>query len=109
MTVRRVNLLQQLYSGFSQKLVKVSLLSSDTGQHGRSTPRCVFNFIPEAERLHGIIECVVSADEMTSTPRKIVSSSVNNLTVWYDESAPISYRFYLFGSPSRRHIPHNYH
>src|ERR1700720_4418347 len=66
--------LEKLYSGFSQKLIRVSPLSSDSGQHGRSRPRCVFNFIPEAERLHGIIECVVSADELTSTPRKIVSS-----------------------------------
>ena len=88
--------LEKLYSGFSQKLIRVSPLSSDSGQHGRSRPRCVFNFIPEAERLHGIIECVVSADEMTSTPRKIVSSSVNNLTVWYGESGPISDRLHPF-------------
>jgi hypothetical protein len=108
MTHRRVDLLQQLYSGFSQKLIKVSPLSSDSGARTVKTKMRV-HFIPEAERLHDIIECVVSADELTSTPRKIVSSSVNNLTVWYDESAPISYRLYLFGSPSRRRIPHNYH
>jgi hypothetical protein len=77
----------------------------------RSKPRpdcSVYFFVPEGQRLHCIIECVVSADEMTSTPSKIISSSINNLTVWYGESGPISDRFHLFASPSLDRIPHIY-
>ena len=66
-------------------------------------------FVPEGQRVHGIIKCVVSPDEMTSTPSEIVSSSINNLTVWYGESGPISDRLHLFGSPSLYRIPHIYH
>jgi hypothetical protein len=66
---------------------------------------------PESKRLHSIIERVVSADETTSTPSKIISSSINNLTVWYGKRDPISHRLHLFGPPSRcrtAHIIHQY-
>jgi hypothetical protein len=69
------------------------------------------SFVPEVKRLYGIVERVVSANETTSTPRKIIASSINNLTVWYGERGPISYRFHLFGCPSHRrtyHINHEY-
>jgi hypothetical protein len=66
------------------------------------------SFFPECQRLHGIVEGVVSSDKMTSTPRKIISSSINNLTVWYGERDPISYRLHLSGNPCHHptaHIP----
>ena len=66
---------------------------------------------PESKRLHSIIERVVSADETTSTPSKIISSSINNLTVWYGKRDPISHRVHLFGRPSHcrtAHIIHQY-
>jgi hypothetical protein len=65
-------------------------------------------FVPESKRVHGIIKCVISPDKMTSTPSKIISSSVNNLTVWDGERAPIPYSFHLFGIPCRYRIPHIY-
>jgi hypothetical protein len=64
--------------------------------------------VPEGQRVHGIIECVVSPNKMTSTPSKIISSSINNLTVWYGESGPISDGLPLFGYPCLYRIPHNY-
>ena len=66
---------------------------------------------PESKRLHSIIERVVSADETTSTPSKIISSSINNLTVWYGKRDPISHRLHLFGLPTHcrtAHIIHQY-
>ena len=66
---------------------------------------------PESKRLHSIIERVVSADETTSTPSKIISSSINNLTVWYGKRDPISHKLHLFGPPSHcrtTHIIHQY-
>ena len=66
---------------------------------------------PESKRLHSIIERVVSADETTSTPSKIIASSINNLAVWYGKRDPISHRLHLFGPPSRcrtAHIIHQY-
>ena len=65
-------------------------------------------FVPEGKRLHSIIECIISSDKMTSTPTKIISSSINNLAVWYGERAPISYRLPLFGSPSHCRTTHTY-
>jgi hypothetical protein len=43
---------------------------------------------------------------MTSAPSKIISSSINNLTVWNRESGPIPYCLHLFGAPCRYRIPH---
>jgi hypothetical protein len=43
---------------------------------------------------------------MTSAPSKIISSSINNLTVWNRESGPIPYCSHLFGAPCRYRIPH---
>jgi hypothetical protein len=43
---------------------------------------------------------------MTLTPSKMVSPSINNLTVWYGESGPIPYCLHLFGAPCRYRIPH---
>jgi hypothetical protein len=65
-------------------------------------------FVPESKRVHGIIKCVISPDKMTSTPSKIISSSVNNLTVWDGERARIPYSFHFFGIPCRYRIPHIY-
>ena len=56
-------------------------------------------FVSECQRLHGIIEGVIRANETTSTPSKIITSSVDNLTVWYGERDPISHRLHLFGDP----------
>jgi hypothetical protein len=63
---------------------------------------------PECQRLHGIIKCVVSADKMTSPPSKMIPSSINNLSIWYSERAPISYRLHLFGCPSHCPLSHNF-
>jgi hypothetical protein len=46
-----------------------------------SDPWLMCLFVPEGKRLHSIIEGVVSADKMTSTPSEIISSSINNLTI----------------------------
>jgi hypothetical protein len=64
---------------------------------------------PEGQRVHSIIKCVISPDKMTSTPSEIISSSVNNLTVWYDECVPVSDSLHLFGTPCLCRINHNYH
>jgi len=64
-------------------------------------------FVPEVKRLHGIVERVVSANKTTSTPSKIISPSISNLTVWYGKRGPISHRLHLSGPPSHN-IPHNY-
>jgi hypothetical protein len=60
--------------------------------------------VSECQRLHSIVESVVGANETTSTPSKIIPSSVDNLTVRYGECEPVSYRLHLFGHPCH-HIP----
>jgi hypothetical protein len=78
---------------------------------GLAVPRSAFavHLAPECQRLHGIIKCVVSADKMPSPPSKMIPSSINNLSIWYSERAPISYRLHLFGRPSHSRLSHNFH
>jgi hypothetical protein len=64
---------------------------------------------PECQRFNGIIKRVVSADKMTSPPSKMIPSSINNLSIWYRECAPIAYRLHLFGRPSHCRLSHNFH
>src|SRR5580704_18564304 len=74
----------------------------------KTNPWSMCLFVSECERLHGIIEGVIRANETTSAPSKIITSSVDNLTVWYGERDPISHRLHLFGDPCHcpdTHIP----
>jgi hypothetical protein len=63
----------------------------------------------EYQRLHGIIERIVSAHKMTSAPSKMISPSKDNLTVWHSERAPISRRLLFSGFPAHWRPFHNYH
>jgi hypothetical protein len=78
---------------------------------GRAVPHSSISvyLVPECQRLHGIIQCVVSADKMTVTPSEMISSSINDLPVWYCERASISYRSRLLGPPGHHRIYHNLH
>jgi hypothetical protein len=66
-------------------------------------------FVPEVKRLHGVVERVVGANETTSTPSKIISSSINNLAVRYDKRDPISEKLHLFGYPCLNRTTHIYY
>jgi hypothetical protein len=95
----------------NSKLVRLSpVLPDRLLVSGLAVPRSsiAVYLVPECQRLHGIIKCVVSADKMTFAPSEMISSSVNNLTVWYGKRAPISHRFHLFGCPSHCRPLHNF-